>query len=138
MKTRSEDFIVIFEGFKLGSLGITTKVTGQLKEKTPEQIEKERVKDEKEKAKKEKDIINAIFSSRQDRKSHPDGKFDNAKRWYPSDREKCDCCGNVRGPSRTFPFSYMVHCRTKKHIEELVKKLGMDDPSIKKEAGIPT
>lgn len=60
-----------------------------------------------------------IFIARRDRTAHPTGKFDNADRWYPSEAETCDCCSAVRSPSRAHPFSYMVHCRTMKHVANL-------------------
>lgn len=59
------------------------------------------------------------YIARRDRTAHPDGKFDGAKRWYPSDAERCECCDSVRSPSRAYPFSYMVHCRTIGHIAAL-------------------
>lgn len=55
------------------------------------------------------------YIDRRDRTSHPDGKFDKASRWYPSVDEEQTCC-TVRSPSRSYPFSLMVHCRTIKHI----------------------
>ena len=57
-----------------------------------------------------------LFLARKDRKVHPDGDFDRAGRWYPSESEKCDCCSGIRSPSRSYPYSYMVHCRTKAHV----------------------
>lgn len=59
------------------------------------------------------------FIARRDRTAHPSGKFDNAGRWYPSEAETCECCDSVRSPSRAHPFSYMVHCRTMKHVANL-------------------
>ena len=59
------------------------------------------------------------FIARRDRTGHPDGNFDKAGRWYPSEAETCDCCSSVRSPSRAHPFSYMVHCRTMKHVANL-------------------
>lgn len=59
------------------------------------------------------------FLARRDRTAHPDGNFDKAGRWYPSEAETCDCCSTVRSPSRAHPFSYMVHCRTMKHVANL-------------------
>jgi len=61
----------------------------------------------------------AEFEDRQIRKIHPDGKFDNAGRWYPSDDEWCPCCNSVRSPSRAYPYNYMVHCRTLGHVANL-------------------
>jgi hypothetical protein len=59
---------------------------------------------------------------RRDRKAHPDGKFDNAGRFYPSTDERCDCCKDVRSPSRSYPYSYMTHCRSAEHVANLYGK----------------
>ena len=59
------------------------------------------------------------FIDRRDRTAHPQGKFDNAGRWYPSESETCACCSSVRGPSRAYPYSYMTHCRTMAHVASL-------------------
>jgi transposase-like protein len=45
---------------------------------------------------------------------HPSGDFDDAGRWYPT--RYCDCCESIRSPSRAFPYSLMVHCRTVSHV----------------------
>jgi len=50
----------------------------------------------------------------QERRANPDGTFDQAGRWYPSVR--CDCCAEIRSPSRQWPYSLMVHCRTARHV----------------------
>jgi hypothetical protein len=69
--------------------------------------------------------VEEVYKSRQDRQTHPDGKFDKQGRWYPSEAEWVDeCCRGIRSPSRAWPYSYMVHCRTKKHVENLLKKNG--------------
>lgn len=49
-----------------------------------------------------------------ERAIHPKGSFDKAGRWYPA--EPCACA--VRAPSRAFPFSFLVHCRTAAHVAE--------------------
>jgi len=54
------------------------------------------------------------YVRRQNRTAHPDGETVRG-RWYPSDSERCDCCG-VRSPSRSYPWSLMLHCRTAKHV----------------------
>ncbi|MDA8212139.1 MAG: hypothetical protein M0021_09720 [Clostridia bacterium] len=59
------------------------------------------------------------YLNRRDRISHPSGSFDKAGRWYPSESETCDCCGAICSPSRAFPYSYMVHCRTAGHVAKL-------------------
>lgn len=70
----------------------------------------------------DKEVIKTIYERRQARIEHPSGRTDNGGRWYPSDDEHCDCCNMVRQPSRAYPWSLMVHCRTKKHIKNLVEK----------------
>lgn len=59
------------------------------------------------------------YLNRRDRISHPSGSFDKASRWYPSESDRCDCCDAIRSPSRAFPYSYMVHCRTAQHVANL-------------------
>lgn len=61
----------------------------------------------------------AEYQTRQSRKSHPDGRFDNGGRWYPSDREKQECCKRMRSPSRRWPYSLLHHCRTLRHVAKL-------------------
>ena len=59
------------------------------------------------------------FVCRDLRLHHPDGTFDEGGRFYPSEKEVRDGCGNIRTPSRAFPFSLMKHCRTAKHVAKL-------------------
>lgn len=59
------------------------------------------------------------YLDRRDRITNPDGSFDKAGRWYPSESEECNCCGAIRSPSRAYPYSYMVHCRTAGHVASL-------------------
>lgn len=56
---------------------------------------------------------------RQIRESHPDGHFDNARRFYPSTDERRSCCDGIREPSRAWPNSFNVHCRSLEHAAEL-------------------
>lgn len=51
-----------------------------------------------------------------DRLQNPEGTFDGAKRWYPDETEKQACCRAVRSPSRHWPYSLLVHCRTAEHV----------------------
>lgn len=52
---------------------------------------------------------------------HPEGEFDKGGRWYPSDREDCGGDGtSTRSPSRSWPYSYMLRCRTREHCRALV------------------
>lgn len=70
----------------------------------------------------EKTIAAAIeYLKRENRTAHPTGKFDNAKRFYPSDMERCDCCYSIRTPSASWPNTLMNHCRSAKHIANKFK-----------------
>lgn len=73
-----------------------------------------------------KEIIEKLFEYRKRRCSHPNGKFDKGKRWYPSEEEECSCCSRIRSPSRAWPYSLLKHCRTKTHILKLVEKHSED------------
>jgi hypothetical protein len=67
-------------------------------------------------------LVDAVYDARKDRDVHPEGTFDKAMRWYPSDREDCGGSGTrVRSPSRKWPYSYMLRCRTKDHVRTLVR-----------------
>ncbi len=59
------------------------------------------------------------FIDLQNRTVHPAGTFDNARRFYPA--ETFDCCSGIRTPSRSFPFSLMVHARTAAHVANQYK-----------------
>lgn len=61
------------------------------------------------------------FIRRQNRTEHPDGKSvaSTSQAWYPSEKETCECCSSIRTPSRKYPWSLMVHCRTMKHVANL-------------------
>jgi hypothetical protein len=63
--------------------------------------------------------VDTVYKARQLRLQHPDGRFDDGGRWYPSSREFCSCCKDIRRPSRAYPMSLNTHCRTRKHIEML-------------------
>jgi len=71
-----------------------------------------------------KEIITEIYQQAKNREINPCGDFDNKKRWYPCDTLKVytDC---VRTPSAAWPFSYMIHCRTKKFIKKMVEGSGV-------------
>lgn len=60
-----------------------------------------------------------LYSDRQSRRSHPDGKFDKAGRWYPDLNERQECCRLIRQPTRAYPYSLMLHCRTALHVSKL-------------------
>lgn len=68
--------------------------------------------------KKQQKVVKAVeeYEKLQSREIHPNGEFDKAGRWYPSESESQDCCSEIRSPSRAYPYSYMVHCRTLAHV----------------------
>ena len=77
-------------------------------------------------------LVNEVYEARRDRRVHPEGTFDDGGRWYPSDREDADGSGSsVRSPSRAWPYSYMLRCRTKAHGRVLVERAlaGEDVPA---------
>jgi len=81
-----------------------------------------------------KSVIKATkeYLSRKNRISHPEGSFDKARRWHPSDMERCEACSTVREPSRAYPFSIMTHCRSISHI---AAKYQVDATVMKKLSG---
>jgi hypothetical protein len=60
----------------------------------------------------------ARYERRQARIEHPQGDFDNAKRFYPTGPD-ADALGSVRSPSRGWPNSYNLACRSLPHCERL-------------------
>jgi hypothetical protein len=61
-----------------------------------------------------------VYVARQRRAVHPQGQFDSAGRWYPyAKTEHRRCCDQIRSPSRRWPYSLMLHCRTAKHVARL-------------------
>lgn len=69
------------------------------------------------------------YVARRDRRAHPDGEFDSAGRWYPSDAEWQACCNRIRPPSRAYPYSLLVHCRT---IEHVARVYGVDARALRR------
>jgi hypothetical protein len=59
-----------------------------------------------------------IYLRRRERIEHPDGRKDNAGRWYPDETEMLDKT-RYRSPSRAHPWPYMLACRTLKHCANL-------------------
>lgn len=60
-----------------------------------------------------------VYAARRRRIVHPYAWFDSAGRWYPTEKEYQDCCCQIRSPSRNWPYSLMLHCRTAKHIAQI-------------------
>ncbi|EKT4082951.1 hypothetical protein QEG29_001160 [Stenotrophomonas maltophilia] len=57
------------------------------------------------------------YRRRQERAEHPTGHFDKAKRFYPDAAESPGGIiqRTIREPSRAWPFSYMIACRSLTH-----------------------
>jgi hypothetical protein len=70
------------------------------------------------------------FIQLQNRESHPAGEFDSARRFQPA--ETFECCNGLRMPSRSFPFSLMIHARTASHVAEIFKTEAADIKKIKR------
>lgn len=80
------------------------------------------------------------YERRQARDEHPEGAFDKGGRWYPKGKDE-EVMGSVRSPSRSFPNSYNLACRSLAHCERYegadhqivlalkreFKKAGVDD-----------
>lgn len=64
------------------------------------------------------DALN-LYLRRRDRLDHPAGSFDRAGRWWPNDAEQQSCCSAIRSPSRAWPYSLLVHCRSLGHVAAL-------------------
>jgi hypothetical protein len=61
-----------------------------------------------------------VYVARQRRAIHPQGEFELGGRWYPyMEMEYRGCCDRIRCPSRNWPYSLMLHCRTAKHVAAL-------------------
>jgi len=76
-------------------------------------------------------LVDAIYGPRQVREVNPEGDFDNAGRWSPSARENAGGSGtSTRSPSRAWPYSYMLRCRTRQHAAVLLERAlaGRDVP----------
>jgi len=69
-----------------------------------------------------KEATAPVWEARFARRTHPEGSFDDAKRWYPSDAENADrITRRIRRPSRTWPNTYNRACRSRAHVRALVE-----------------
>lgn len=69
-----------------------------------------------------KNLVATIFAGRRDRAVNPEGEFDDGGRWYPDTSEKqLGSFSGIRGPSRAWPYSYMLRARTREHCRLLVR-----------------
>lgn len=64
------------------------------------------------------------YVARQRRKSHPQGSFDSAGRWYPSGRDEFVMAPG-RVPSRAYPLSFNKACRSADHVARLFEVDGL-------------
>ena len=65
--------------------------------------------------------IDAIYQSRKSRKTSASGSIDSDGRFHIADKERCECCDQIRHTSRRFPYSSeALHARTRKHIANAV------------------
>jgi hypothetical protein len=71
------------------------------------------------------------YIARRDRKKNPRGEFDRGGRWYAAKEELRKCCRPIRSPSRRFPYSELLHCRTAKHVAHL---FDVDEHELKRAA----
>ena len=69
------------------------------------------------------------YFNRKARISHPDGEFDRGGRWYADETEEQDCCKSIRNPSRSYPYSMNLHCRSLEHVACL---FGVDRSFLRK------
>ena len=68
--------------------------------------------------KQQRAAVQRVFEMLRDREINPCGEFDNAGRFYA---EHSDLI-SVRSPSRRWPYSHMVACRTKKYVLAVAKE----------------
>lgn len=66
----------------------------------------------------EPSYVKEVYEMLKNRELHPSGKFDNGGRFYA----KNDDLINVRSPSRAFPYSQLVACRTLKYVRAVQEK----------------
>ncbi len=58
----------------------------------------------------------ARYEARRDRTVHPAGTFDKHGRWYFAESENHgESFSGIRGPTSTWPYSYMLRARTRQH-----------------------
>ena len=69
------------------------------------------------------EIIQSVYLQLKERKIHPSGSFDKAGRWF-ADRQ--EAVAHIRSPSRAYPYSEMVACRTKKYVRFVQEATGAE------------
>lgn len=71
------------------------------------------------------------FQARRTRQANPNGSFDRHGRWYPKDSEKCPICSEIRNPSKRWPYTLLLHCRTATHV---AARAGLQPLEVKRAA----
>ena len=66
--------------------------------------------------------IKTVYEMLKDREINPTGEFDSAGRWYAAN----DDLINVRTPSRSWPYSQMIACRTRKYVKKVAEKFNCE------------
>lgn len=67
--------------------------------------------------------IKEVYKMLKNREINPSGSFDSGGRWYANNKELI----NVRTPSRAWPYSEMVACRTLKYVKAVQAKFNCDN-----------
>ena len=64
-------------------------------------------------------VVDAAIEAQglRDRTLNPAGSFDKAGRF--SLQHRCECCDEIRSPSRAYPYSEMVHGRSVAHVSSV-------------------
>lgn len=62
--------------------------------------------------------IKTVFEMLKNRDINPSGVFDKVGRWYADN----DDLISVRSPSRAWPYSQMIACRTRKYVKKVAEK----------------
>lgn len=68
-------------------------------------------------------FVKEVYEMLQEREIHPSGNFDNGGRFYALNDDLID----VRRPSRRWPNSHMLACRTLKYVKKVYDKFSPEN-----------
>jgi len=68
------------------------------------------------------DFVKEVYKMLQEREIHPHGTFDSGGRFYAEHNDLID----VRAPSRAWPHSHMIACRTLKYVKKVYDKFKIE------------
>jgi hypothetical protein len=68
------------------------------------------------------DFVKEVYKMLQEREIHPGGTFDSGGRFYAYHDDLID----VRAPSRAWPNSHMIACRTLKYVKKVYDKFKIE------------